>query len=155
MRVLASGGAEPCFAAWSDRPTWRPLRQLGLGVRARGGHCHPLHGSNERPWAGGLSGTGSERPGQIGTGRLISRTQHEGRHSNSMSEKKRKKGRLLRAPSCEWWTCQEVSQLWCQCAPFHFCVAYNSLEMAHHMEKKVPKHIYLICFGIKTILHAV
>jgi len=97
--VLASGGAEPCFTAWHDRATRRPLRQLGSGVRAHGGHCHPLHGSNERPWAGGLSGTGAERPGQIGTGRLISQTQHEGQHSNSMSEKK--KERLLRAQACE------------------------------------------------------
>lgn len=93
--MFVSGGSEPCLAAWHGRAAQWPLRQLGLGVKACGGHCYPpcmgayvrLH-SNDYPRQVVYGGQRAARPGQIGTQRLISQAQHEGQHSNSMKREK-------------------------------------------------------------------
>lgn len=53
------------------------------------GTATPCMGAMRGPGQVVYQGQGTERPGQIGTGRLISQTQHEGRHSNSMRVKKK------------------------------------------------------------------
>ncbi|GAA6094762.1 uncharacterized [Tachysurus ichikawai] len=41
LENMSDCGSGPCLAAWHSRAAQWPLRLLGLGVKACGGHCYP------------------------------------------------------------------------------------------------------------------
>lgn len=116
--MFVSGGSEPCLAAWHGRAAQWPLRQLGLGVKACGGHCYPpawerMSGCTPMTTLGrwSMGDSGLQDQDKLAHRGSFPKLSMRDSIATRWKGRKYKSKRLPRAPEYKWWFTLDVCMI--------------------------------------------